>query len=169
MADTIIGEGGFAQVTKSAMEEIRALATIWDAERKAAYEEAKAMAEDMQTEIEELAKDNTELISTYQTQLEEVQKVIDKLGEMKTAYEQAAAAAKTAAEEAYKYWQAASNEAASADTTIDTTDYKKPEGDTKDVQKKTAEPPAAPSLSVGSTVSVKPGTKWYADSYGGGS
>lgn len=169
MADTIIGEGGFAEVTKSAMEEIRALAATWDAERKAAYEEAKAMAEAMQTETEELAKDNTELISTYQTQLEEVQKVIDKLGEMKTAYEKAAAAAKAAAEESYKYWQAASNQAASTDTTIKNTDKKKPEGDTKEVQKKDPEPPKAPSLSVGSSVSVKPGTKWYADSYGGGS
>lgn len=136
MVDTIVGEGGFAQVTKSAIEEIRVLAATWDAERKAAYEEAKAMAEDMQTATQGLAKDNTELISTYQTQLEEVQKVIDKLGEMKKAYELAAAAAKTAAEEAYKYWQAASNKAASTDTTIDTKDYKKPEGDTKEVQKK---------------------------------
>ena len=161
MVDTIVGEGGFAQVTKSAIKEIRALATVWDAERKAAYEEAKAMAEDMQTATQGLAKDNTELISTYQTQLEEVQKVIDKLGELKTAYEQAAEAAKTAAEEAYKYWQAASNEAANTDTNIDTNDYKKPEGDTKNVQKKESPAPTQPTLANGSKVTVKSGaTTW---------
>ena len=169
MVDTIVGEGGFAEVTKSAIEEIMALAAIWDVERKAAYDEAIAIAAQLQTETEELAKDNTELISTYDEQLKKVAEIIQQLADLKLAYEEAEAAAKKAAEEAYNYWQAASNEAANTNTNIDTSDYKKPEGDTKDVQKKDAEPPKAPSLSIGSTVSVKPGTKWYADSYGGGS
>lgn len=54
---------------------------------------------------------------------------------------------------------------------LDTSDWDSILSDaTRSTQQTYTEPvaAAAPSLSVGSYVSVKPGTKWYSDSYGGG-
>ena len=136
MADTIIGEGGFAQVTKAAIEEIRALALVWDEERTAAYNEAIAASEELQKQTEELAKDNTTLIETYGKELEAVKEVIKELETLIATYGTAEEAAKKAAQAAYEYWQAANNENANTDTNIKTDqDKKNTEGPKEDVKK----------------------------------
>lgn len=136
MADSIIGQGGFIEVTKGAFEEMQILAKIWDEERTAAYNEAIEMAQKLQEETEELAKDNTELIETYNKELEAVRDVINELNTLIETYGLAEQAAKDAAEAAYKYWQAASNANANTDTKIETQASNKQNGELKQEEKK---------------------------------
>ena len=165
MADTINGEGGFAEITRSAVEELNTLANEWDLERETAYNEAIAVSQQMQTETQKLVKDNTTLIDTYNRQLQEIKDLIADLETLKLKYQEAGKAALEAAEASYEYWRAVNNESAKADNSIDTKDPDpKPSTDNNNNNNNNTKP----SLNTGSTVSVKPNTTWYEDSWGGG-
>ena len=179
MADKIAGEGGFTGVCKDAFEELDQatkdyMTGLEELQKNAdvSFEEVKNGINEVITDTEELLKDNTELIDSYGKEIEAIKGVIEELEDLIDKYEEAEAAAKKAAEEAYKYKQQEDDKNADVDPNLD-----KPKKDTPttvaDVpttptNNTPAEPPK-PSLSLGSYVSVKPGTKWYADSWGGGS
>lgn len=167
MADFIRGEGGFVPTCQEAFDQLTVLGEEYLATLNDAYAQYKQKADEVQLETQDLLKDNTQLYESYKLQLEAVKAVIDELDKLVLAYNDAAEAAKKAAIEAKAYWTAVQNENANTDTTI------KDEGvkprDNLDEAKKKDPSTSAPSLSIGSTVSVKPGTRWYENSYGGGS
>ena len=177
MIDKIAGEGGFAGVCKDAFEELDKatedyMTGLEELQKNAdvSFEEVKEGIDEVIVDTETLLENNDELIDSYNKELEAIQSVIDQLDDLISKYDDARLAAEEATRAAYTYWQQEQNKNAQADAEID-----KPAEDTPATTTVTPEStpapaePAAPSLTKGSYVSVKPGTKWYADSYGGGS
>ena len=176
MVDTITGEGGFTAVCKDAFEELDQATQDYTTgleelqeNAKVSFEEVKEGIDNVIIDTEKLLENNNELIEQYDGEIDAIRSVIDELEGLIKKYKEAEAAAKAASEEAYKYWQEEQNRNASADNKIDTP---APEENTSTKANNTPAPkpaaPAAPSLNYGSYISVKPGTRWYADSYGGG-
>ena len=161
MADFIGGNGGFIPVCQDALDEIGRLGNKYTEEISKAYEDYIKKSEQIKKETKDLVKDNNELINTYDIQLEAIKSVISELDKLIDFYDESAKAAKKAAEEAKNYWMEANKKNAEADTTIK--DEPKPE--VKQPEKK-EEP--KPSLTIGSRISVDPGTRWYSTSYGEG-
>lgn len=177
MADKIAGEGGFTGVCKNAFEELDQatedyMTGLEELQKNAnvSFEDVKNGIDNVVIETEKLLDNNSELINQYSDEIDAIRSVIDELDELITKYKDAEATAKAASEEAYKYWQEEQNRNASADNIIDAPieEEEIPITNPTPVTPAPAEPPK-PSLSLGSYVSVKPGTKWYADSWGGGS
>ena len=177
MIDKIAGEGGFAGVCKDAFEELDKatedyMTGLEELQKNAdvSFEEVKEGIDEVIVDTETLLENNDELIDSYNKELEAIQSVIDQLDDLISKYDDARIAAEEATRAAYEYWQQEQNKNAQADAEID-----KPTEDTPSTATVTPTPapapaePTAPSLTKGSYVSVKPGTKWYADSYGGGS
>lgn len=179
MADKIAGEGGFTGVCKDAFEELDQatkdyMAGLEELQKNAdvSFEEVKNGIDEVIADTEELLKDNTELIDSYGKEIEAIKGVIEELEDLIDKYEEAEAAAKRAAEEAYKYKQQEDDKNADVDPNLE-----KGEEDTPTTASDTPAPvvdpaptvPAAPSLNKGSYIDVKAGTRWYANSYGGGS
>ena len=177
MIDKIAGEGGFAGVCKDAFEELdkateNYMTGLEELQKNAdvSFAEVKEGIDEVIVDTETLLENNDELIDSYNKELEAIQSVIDQLDDLIAKYDDARLAAEEATRAAYTYWQQEQNKNAQADAEID-----KPTEDTPATTTVTPTPtpapaePAAPSLTKGSYVSVKPGTKWYADSYGGGS
>ena len=176
MVDTIAGEGGFTAVCKDAFEELDQATQDYTTgleelqeNAKVSFEEVKEGIDNVIIDTEKLLENNNELIEQYDGEIDAIRSVIDELEGLIKKYKEAEAAAKAASEEAYKYWQEEQNRNASADNKIDTPT---PEENTSTKANNTPAPtpaaPAKPSLNYGSYISVKPGTRWYADSYGGG-
>ena len=177
MADKIAGEGGFTGVCKNAFEELDQatedyMTGLEELQKNAnvSFEDVKNGIDNVVIETEKLLDNNSELINQYSDEIDAIRGVINELDDLITKYKDAEAAAKAASEEAYKYWQEEQNRNASADNTIDAPieEEEIPITNPTPVTPAPVEPPK-PSLSLGSYVSVKPGTKWYADSWGGGS
>ena len=177
MADKIAGEGGFTGVCKNAFEELDQatedyMTGLEELQKNAnvSFEDVKNGIDNVIIETEKLLDNNSELINQYSDEIDAIRSVINELDDLITKYKDAEAAAKAASEEAYKYWQEEQNRNASADNIIDAPveEEEIPITNPTPVIPAPAEPPK-PSLSLGSYVSVKPGTKWYADSWGGGS
>lgn len=177
MADKIAGEGGFTGVCKNAFEELDQatedyMTGLEELQKNAnvSFEDVKNGIDNVVIETEKLLDNNSELINQYSDEIDAIRSVINELDDLITKYKDAEAAAKAASEEAYKYWQEEQNRNASADNIIDAPveEEEIPITNPTPVTPAPAEPPK-PSLSLGSYVSVKPGTKWYADSWGGGS
>jgi hypothetical protein len=133
------------------------------------FEDVKNGINDVIVETEKLLANNDELIEKYGKEIEAIQSVIDELEGLIKKYEDAKKAAEEATKAAYEYWQQEQNKNAEVDPNLD-----KPEEEKPAVVNNTPAPtpapaePAKPSLTKGSYVEVKPGTRWYADSYGGG-
>ena len=177
MADKIAGEGGFTGVCKNAFEELDQatedyMTGLEELQKNAnvSFEDVKNGIDNVVIETEKLLDNNSELINQYSDEIDAIRSVINELDDLITKYKDAEAAAKAASEEAYKYWQEEQNRNASADNIIDAPveEEEIPITNPTPVIPAPVEPPK-PSLSLGSYVSVKPGTKWYADSWGGGS
>ena len=176
MTDKIAGEGGFIPTCKNAFEELDKatedyVTGLEELQKNAdvSFEKVKEGIDEVIVDTEKLLEDNNALIDNYNKELEAIQGVIDQLDGLIAKYKEAEAAAKAATEEAYKYWQQEQNKNANVDENLDKPeDNPTPVNDTPTPAPTPAEPPK-PSLSIGSYISVKPGTKWYADSYGGGS
>ena len=177
MIDKIAGEGGFAGVCKDAFEELDKatedyVAGLEELQKSAdvSFEEVKEGIDEVIVDTETLLENNDELIDSYNKELEAIQSVIDQLDDLIAKYDDARIAAEEATRAAYEYWQQEQNKNAQADAEID-----KPSEDTPTTTTVTPEPtpapaePAKPSLNMGSYVEVKSGTRWYANSYGGGS
>lgn len=179
MADKITGEGGFLPTCKDAFEELDQatddyMTGIEELQKQADvnFEDIKNGIDEAITATEELLTDNNELIDSYKAEIEAIKGVLDQLDDLITKYEAASDAAKKATEDAKNYWLAEQNKNADVEDNIENIAAEKEENQPAPVAE-TPKPvetkPAAPSLSLGSYVSVKPGTKWYADSWGGGS
>ncbi len=176
MMNTISGKGGFESVCSEAFikleqasEEYRLSLKDIETTSGEVFEEIKKGYDKNTEATKELLEENNKLIQSYVDQLDDVQAVIDKMEGLIAKYAEAEAAAKKYAEAAHNAWVAARTEDANEkqDPVIEDTrkEEQKPQ-----LPQPTPQPsaPAAPSLTVGSTISVKPGTRWYADSYGGG-
>lgn len=177
MTDKIAGEGGFVPTCKDAFEELDKatedyMTGLEELQKNAdvSFEDVKNGINDVVVETEKLLENNDELIDKYEKEIEAIQSVIDELEDLIKKYEEAEAAAKKAAEEAYKYKQQEDDKNADVDPNLD-----KPKEEQPTTANNTPTPtpapaePAKPSLAKGSYVEVKSGTRWYADSYGGGS
>lgn len=176
MMNTISGKGGFETVCSEAFikleqasEEYRLSLKDIETASGEVFDEIKK-GYDKNTEVtKKLLEENNKLIQSYVDQLDDVQAVIDKMEGLIKKYAEAEAAAKKYAEAAHNAWVAARTEDANEkqDPVIEDkrTESEKPQLP-QPTQQSTQ--PAAPSLTVGSTISVKPGTRWYSDSYGGG-
>lgn len=177
MTDKIAGEGGFVPTCKDAFEELDKatedyMTGLEELQKNAnvSFEDVKNGINDVIVETEKLLENNDELIDKYGKEIEAIQSVIDELEGLIKKYEDAKKAAEEATQAAYTYWQQEQNKNAEVDPNLD-----KPEEEQPEVVNNTPTPtpaptePAKPSLSKGSYVEVKSGTRWYADSYGGGS
>ena len=181
MADKIIGEGGFFPVCAEAFSQLAEATESYETSLKTLQETAGTSFEEVKKGIdpviestELLLKDNNDLITSYENELQAVQDVIDKLDTLKGKYAEVITKTKEATEAAAKYWMDAANTDAEADpskvldaefgTETDvTTDLNQPGTDNNTPQES-----VKPALEKGSYVEVKSGTKWYANSYGGG-
>lgn len=179
MTDKIAGEGGFLPTCKDAFEEIDKATEDYMTGIEELQKQANVNFEDIKngidgsiTATEELLADNNELISSYEAEIEAIKGVLDQLDDLITKYKEASDAAKKATEDAKNYWLAEQNKNADVENNIENIaqeqETNQPEPVVETPKPAPAEPPK-PSLSLGSYVSVKPGTKWYADSWGGGS
>lgn len=175
MIDKIAGEGGFTEICKEAFEELDSatrdyMEGLEELQKNAdvSFDEIKEGIDEVIVNTEDLLKNNNELIENYDKELEAIQNVIDQLDDLVAKYQEAEAAAKAATEEAYKYWQQEQNKNASVDNKIDKPAENKPANTTPATPAPKAPEPAKPSLNTGSYIEVKSGTRWYADSYGGG-
>lgn len=177
MTDRIAGEGGFIPTCKDAFEELDQatqdyMTGLEELQKNAdvSFEDVKDGIDNVITETEKLLKENDELITQYETELEAIQSVIDELDNLIKKYEDAEEAARKATEEAYKYWQETQRGNADVDPNLDKPEEDKPQpaNEPAPTNDKPVETPK-PSLNTGSYVDVKAGTRWYADSYGGGS
>lgn len=179
MADKITGEGGFLPTCKDAFEELDQATNdymigIEELQKQANvnFEDIKNGIDESITATEELLADNNELIDSYEAEIEAIKGVLDQLDSLITKYEEASEAAKKATEDAKNYWLAEQNKNADVEDNIENIAAEKEANQPAPVTeapKPEETKPAAPSLSLGSYVTVKPGTKWYADSWGGGS
>ena len=177
MTDKIAGEGGFVPTCKDAFEELDKatedyMTGLEELQKNAdvSFEDVKNGINDVVVETEKLLENNDELIEKYGKEIEAIQSVIDELEGLIKKYEDAKKAAEDATKAAYEYWQQEQNKNAEVDPNLD-----KPKEEQPAAVNNTPAPapapvtPAKPSLSKGSYVEVKSGTRWYADSYGGGS
>lgn len=179
MTDKIAGEGGFLPTCKDAFEEIDKatkdyMTGIEELQKQANvnFEDIKNGIDETITATEELLADNNELISSYEAEIEAIKGVLDQLDDLITKYKEASDAAKKATEDAKNYWLAEQNKNADVEDNIENIAQEKEESQSEpavETPKPAPIEPPRPSLSLGSYVSVKPGTKWYADSWGGGS
>ena len=179
MADKITGEGGFLPTCKDAFEELDQatndyMTGIEELQKQANvnFEDIKNGIDESITATEELLADNNELIDSYEAEIEAIKGVLDQLDGLITKYEAASEAAKKATEDAKNYWLAEQNKNADVEDNIENIAAEKEANQPTQITeapKPEETKPAAPSLSLGSYVTVKPGTKWYADSWGGGS
>ena len=175
MVNKIAGEGGFVEVCKEAFEELDKatedyMTGLEELQESAdvSFDEIKEGIDNVIVDTETLLENNDALIENYNKELEAIQNVIDQLDDLVAKYQEAEAAAKAATEEAYKYWQQEQNKNASVDNKIDKPAENQPTNTTPATPAPKAPEPAKPSLNTGSYIEVKSGTRWYADSYGGG-
>ena len=178
MIDKIIAEGGFLPACKGAFEELDQATEDYMAGIEALQNQADVSFDDIKngideaiTATEELLADNNELIDSYDKEVAAIKGVLEQLDGLIAKYEAASDAAKKATEDAKNYWLAEQNKNADVDSNIENISANKENNQPTTVAetpKPATNKPAAPSLNYGSYISVKPGTRWYADSYGGG-
>lgn len=181
MADKIIGEGGFTQVCKDAFEELESVTkeymdnlTELQNNAKVSFDDLKNGIDNVIIDTEKLLDVNDELINKYDNEINAIRNVIDELNGLINTYKEAEEAAKKATEEAYKYWQQEQNKNAVSEDIEETANNEANNNSNNNTTNNTISTPVnsepvRPSLNYGSYIQVKPGTIWYADSYGGGS
>ena len=176
MVDTIIGEGGLDEVCKDTFEDLHNATTQFEEDltqiETNAGQTFKEIAEggnNAYDKVKDLVEENNKLIESCSTEVEAIKDVINELDLLIAKYDEVIKAAKDAATKGYDYWIEENKKNAEVDPNLD-----KPEDNDPAPVENTPAPtpapaaPAAPSLNYGSYISVKPGTRWYADSYGGG-
>ena len=178
MIDKIIAEGGFLPTCKDAFEELDQatkdyMTGIEELQNQAdvSFDDIKNGIDEAIAATEDLLADNNELIDSYDKEIKAIKDVLEQLDGLIAKYEAASNAAKKATEDAKNYWLAEQNKNADVDSNIENIAAEKEKNQptpTAETPKPAENKPAAPSLNYGSYISVKPGTRWYADSYGGG-
>ena len=177
MADVIIGEGGLNGVCKDAFEDLHNATAQFEKDltqiETNAGQTFKEIAEggnNAYDKVKDLVEENNKLIESCSTEVEAIKNVINELDLLIAKYDEVIKAARDAATKGYDYWTEENKKNAEVDSNLD-----RPEDDTQAPAENTSAPasastePAKPSLNYGSYISVKPGVRWYADSYGGGS
>ena len=179
MVDTIIGEGGLNGVCKDTFEDLHNATAQFEEDltqiETNAGQTFKEIAEGSNNaydKVKDLVEENNKLIESCSTEVEAIKGVITELDLLIAKYDEVVQAAKDAATKGYDYWIEENKKNAEVDPNLD-----KPEEDTPAPADNTPPPttnpeptgPTKPSLTKGSYVEVKSGTRWYADSYGGGS
>ena len=172
MMDQFTKEGGFGEVCKDAFAQLEQAAKDYNTKLqeiqtigKISFDTIKNGVDKTIDSMKNLITENQNLIDKYDLELDAIAKVIASLDSLILKYNKAYEAAKKTVEEAQKLKNATANQA--ADETKDAyLENQKPKPSPAPVA---PAPAPAPSLTIGSSISVKPGTRWYADSYGGGS
>lgn len=181
MADTIAGEGGLQAVCQEAFAQldlaVEQLAEDLKQIETNAGQTFKEIAEgsnEAYNKVKELVLENATLIESCTTEVEAIKGVISELDLLVDKYEEVIQAAKDAATKGYDYWIEENKKNAEVDPNIQDQGGNEPDpasegdgGEPKNNQPTNNEP-QKPSLGLGSYVTVKPGTKWYSDSYGSG-
>lgn len=179
MLSAIKDEGGFEPTTTEAFDNIKQAAEDYDAAVQDIQEDINATVGDVldgEDKIiainQDLTVSNNDVVDSYKAELTAVQELAAGVNDLADAYKDELQAAKDAhdylakqREEAAKAAAAAEKGKTAAKETVAT-----PLPETKPAQTTAAPAPAqnsAPSLSKGSFVNVKAGTKWYYTSYGG--
>ena len=177
MIDRIAGEGGFAEVCKDAFEELDKVTEDYTSSLEELQKQADVDFEAVKNGIdetiiatEELLADNTQLIESYNAEVEAIRDVLEQLDSLITKYEEASNAAKKATEDAKNYWLAEQNKNADVEDNIENiaadNENNQPTTVEESPQSTTTTTPTPPSLTKGTYVDVKPGTKWYYNSQG---
>ena len=179
MLNAIKDKGGFEPTTLDAFNNIKQAAEDYDAAVQDIQEDVNATVGDVldgEDKIiainQDLTVSNNDVVDSYKAELTAVQELAAGVNDLADAYKDELQAAKDAhdylakqKEEAAKAAAAAEKGKTAAKETVAT-----PLPETKPAQTTAAPAPAqnsAPSLSKGSFVNVKAGTKWYYTSYGG--
>ena len=121
MINSISGAGGFENVCKDTFTnletQLKEFNTNVGTTLKSAsidMQQLKGATDPAVTSMQNMVTAAGNLTDAYGDQLAQCANVIQQLGQLKTAYDNAASAAKAAATEAYNYWAAAQNRAANA-------------------------------------------------------
>lgn len=121
MINSISGAGGFENVCKDTFTNLETQLKEFNANVGTTLKSAsidmqqlKGATDPAVTSMQNMVTAAGNLTDAYGDQLAQCANVIQQLGQLKTAYDNAASAAKAAATEAYNYWAAAQNKAANA-------------------------------------------------------
>ena len=121
MINSISGAGGFENVCKDAFTNLETQLKEFNANVGTTLKSAsidmqqlKGATDPTVTSMQNMVTAAENLTDAYGDQLAQCANVIQQLGQLKAAYDNAASSAKAAATEAYNYWAAAQNKAANA-------------------------------------------------------
>ena len=177
MTDAIIGEGGFENTLKVAFEQISNMAKTAFEELEKYETEYRERSDDNKNYIQDQLTSAEKLLKIYQDDLPEIKTLIAGLAEAWDKVTESIGLATTAANDYYtKTQEKNADDAADTDQPGDTEggneDGGQPENDgTSDTGTGGNTDTGSndkPSLTKGSTIKLKAGTKWYGNSYGGG-
>ena len=177
MVNTIIGENGFQNVCNNAFAELEEATAqfaqdLKEIEQNAGqtFEEIAEGGNSAYEAVQDLVEENAALIESCTTEVEAIKGVITELDNLIAKYEAVVAAAKDAATKGYDYWIKKNEEDSKVEPPEEGAGENEPDPQNEE-EPETEEPDPVdnkPSLTKGSSVKLKAGTKWYSNSYGGG-
>lgn len=176
MTDAIVGEGGFENTLKVAFEQISNMAKT-AFEELAKYEtEYREKSDDNKNYIQDQLTSAEKLLKMYQDDLPEIKTLIKDLAKAWDEVTTSIGLATTAANNYYTTTQEKNaDDAADEDPIGDNDGGNEPSGQNEGGNTGSGgntggnNEDSKPSLTKGSSIKLKAGTKWYSDSYGGGS
>ncbi len=181
MADKIAGEGGFEEVCKEAFEKIEEATqdyadSLDDLEESAGvnFDNIQDGLNDTITSTDDLLESNQDLIATYEDLNKQMAEMVALAKANADARQEEVQAYKDLTEAAYNYWleqqrqAAADAEELNDDGGLSGTTSSSTSSSSSSSSSSSTTSSTAPSLSIGSAIQVKSGTKWYYDSYGNG-
>ena len=180
MTDRLAGPDGFNAICNQIFQELAEAMKAYEQSFADTEEAAGRTAEEIKsgyneaiTEVQSFLSVNQELIAEYQKQLEETDKIISNLETMAEKYAEIKTQAEAATKAAYEYWAEQQRQAAEEAKKNQETEPEPEEetnqgtgGDTGGTTPQTQPVNTPPSLTRGTYVDVKPGTKWYHTSRG---
>ena len=177
MTDAIVGEGGFENTLKVAFEQISNMAKT-AFEELAKYEtEYREKSDDNKNYIQDQLTSAERLLKMYQDDLPEIKTLIKDLAKAWDEVTSSIGLATTAASNYYTTTQEKNANDAKDEDVEPTNEEGGKEGsgdtggnnDTGSGGNTGNNQDSKPSLTKGSSIKLKAGTKWYSNSYGGGS
>lgn len=176
LIDTVTGEGGFIQAMKTATDDIKASAEIYFKTLKDNYDIANKDADTYKTLVHGITTENETVINQYEQLIADIRKDQKDWeaweGIWSKALEDSKQTLKNAQDltkEILKQNELEYRNQENPETHVDGSAQSETQPSTNTGNNTpAASQPVAPSLAKGAYVQVKSGTKWYTDSYGGG-
>ena len=177
MINTIVGKGGFEATLGAAFETIKAQALAAFEELEKYETEYSERSENNKTYITDQLTSAETLLNMYKTDLPQIKSMISELAEAWDAVTTSIGLATTAASNYYTTTQEKNANDAKDEDVEPTNEEGGKEGsgdtggnnDTGSGGNTGNNQDSKPSLTKGSSIKLKAGTKWYSNSYGGGS